>query len=51
MGLMTTTIFWDFELGFGYLFETNRMCYIGGALGLGIGYIAKYHLDKCHVFK
>ena len=46
MGLATTVIFWGFEFGFQYLFATKEMRYLGGALGLAIGYVAKYLLDK-----
>lgn len=51
MGLATTVIFWGFELGFDYLFGTKHMRYVGGALGLAIGYVTKYYLDKRFVFK
>lgn len=50
MGLATTVIFWGFEFGFHYLFATREMRYLGGAIGLAIGYLAKYHLDKRYVF-
>ena len=51
MGLATTVIFWGFEFGFHYLFETKEMRYLGGVLGLAIGYVTKYHLDKRYVFR
>ncbi|GAB4087442.1 GtrA family protein [Hydrogenophaga soli] len=50
MGLATTMIFWGFEFGFHHIFETKEMRYLGGAIGLGIGYLTKYHLDKRYVF-
>ncbi|WP_321919160.1 GtrA family protein [Paraburkholderia tropica] len=50
MGLVTTVIFWCFEFGFEHLFHTSTMRYLGGILGLAIGYVAKYHLDKRFVF-
>ena len=50
MGLVTTVIFWGFEFGFEHLFGTKRMRYVGGVIGLAIGYIVKYHLDKRYVF-
>jgi putative flippase GtrA len=50
MGLVTTAIFWGFEYGFQHLFETREMRYLGGVIGLAIGYLAKYHLDKRYVF-
>jgi putative flippase GtrA len=51
MGLATTVIFWGFEFGFHHLFATKEMRYVGGAIGLAIGYLAKYHLDKRYVFR
>lgn len=50
MGLITTLIFWFFEFGFQYIFGTKEMRYLGGIIGLGLGYLAKYHLDKKYVF-
>ncbi|HEV2613016.1 MAG TPA: GtrA family protein [Noviherbaspirillum sp.] len=49
-GVATTAIFWGFEFGFDYLFQTKEMRYLGGAIGLAIGYVAKYQLDKRFVF-
>lgn len=51
MGLATTVIFWGLEFGFDYLFHTREMRYLGGILGLAIGYLTKYHLDKRYVFR
>lgn len=51
MGLATTVIFWGFEFGFHHLFETKEMRYLGGVIGLAIGYVAKYRLDKRYVFR
>jgi putative flippase GtrA len=51
MGLFTTFIFWGFELGFDYLFEFDNAKYIGAIIGLSVGYIVKYFLDKNFVFK
>lgn len=51
MGILTTMIFWGFEFGFHYIFETKEMRYLGGILGLMIGYICKYYLDKRYVFR
>ena len=50
MGVVTTAIFWGFEYGFWLAFETAQMRYAGGVIGLAIGYLAKYHLDKKFVF-
>ena len=50
MGIITTAIFWGFEFGFEYLFHTKELRYLGGIIGLGLGYWMKYHLDKQFVF-
>ncbi len=50
MGVATTAIFWGFEYGFWLAFGTARMRYLGGVIGLVIGYVTKYHLDKHFVF-
>jgi len=51
MGLVTTAIFWGFEFAFHAWFDGARgMRYLGGAIGLALGYVAKYHLDKRYVF-
>ena len=51
MGLFTTFIFWGFEIGFDYAFEDENAKYFGAILGLSIGYVVKYFLDKKFVFK
>ncbi|MFH1139007.1 MAG: GtrA family protein [Pseudomonadota bacterium] len=51
MGVFTTLIFWGFEIGFDFLFQDKTMRYVGGFLGLVIGYVTKYHLDKKYVFR
>jgi len=51
MGLVTTAIFWGFEFWFDYVFQTRALRYLGGAIGLTIGYFAKYHLDRVFVFR
>jgi len=50
MGVVTTVIFWGFELGFDYAFGSKEMRYLGAVLGLAIGYFIKYQLDKRFVF-
>ena len=50
MGIFTTLIFWGFEWAFHLIFATKEMRYLGGILGLAIGYCSKYHLDKRYVF-
>lgn len=51
MGVFTTVIFWGSELGFDVIFENEIAKYIGAVIGLSIGYIVKYFLDKKFVFK
>ncbi len=50
MGVFTTLIFWGTELAFYYLFEFTYAKFLGGAIGLSIGYLVKYNLDKKYVF-
>ena len=50
MGVFTTLIFWGTEYAFHLIFTTDAMRYIGGVLGLTIGYYVKYQLDKRFVF-
>ena len=49
-GLVTTAIFWSFELGFQELFHMKELRYLGAVIGLAIGYVIKYRLDKRFVF-
>ncbi len=51
MGVVTTFIFWGFELTFDAIYGTKEMRYLGGVIGLAIGYYVKYQLDKRYVFK
>jgi putative flippase GtrA len=51
MGVVTTGVFWGFEFGFHYVFQTKMLRYAGGVLGLALGYWMKYHLDKRFVFR
>ncbi|OHD96379.1 MAG: polysaccharide biosynthesis protein GtrA [Sulfurimonas sp. RIFCSPHIGHO2_12_FULL_36_9] len=51
MGVFTTLIFWGFEIGFDAMFESQNAKYIGAVVGLSIGYVVKYFLDKKFVFK
>ncbi len=50
MGLLTTAVFWGFEFGFDWLFDSKEMRYVGAVIGLGIGYVLKYFLDRRFVF-
>ncbi len=50
LGVFTTALFWGTEFAFQEVFGTDMMRYLGGAIGLTLGYIIKYHLDKRFVF-
>jgi putative flippase GtrA len=50
MGVLTTSVFWIVEFGFYAYFERAEMRYVGGVLGLAVGYWMKYQLDKQYVF-
>lgn len=50
MGLFTTAIFWATELLFALFDPTGNLIYLGGAIGLAIGYATKYYLDRRYVF-
>ena len=50
MGVITTLIFWGFELSFNSLFPWRHTRFVGAAIGLTIGYLIKYRLDKRFVF-
>ncbi len=50
MGVFTTFIFWGVEIGFDKIFGGAVAKYMGGFIGLAIGYSIKYFLDKRFVF-
>ncbi len=50
MGVITTLIFWGTEYTFHLIYDTDFMRYLGGVLGLSIGFYVKYQLDKKYVF-
>ena len=50
MGVFTTIIFWGTEIAFDYLFESPNAKYFGAIIGLCVGYVIKYYLDKNYVF-
>jgi putative flippase GtrA len=50
MGVFTTVIFWSVEYAFYLTFATDTMRYVGGVIGLAIGFYVKYQLDKKFVF-
>lgn len=50
MGLVTTAIFWGTETAFWLIWKTDLMRELGAIIGLSIGYIVKYNLDRRFVF-
>ena len=50
MGVITTLIFWSTEYAFHLIYDTDFMRYLGGIIGLSIGFYVKYQLDKKYVF-
>jgi len=50
MGVITTLIFWGTEYAFHLIYDTDFMRYLGGVIGLSIGFYVKYQLDKKFVF-
>ncbi|MFX0541885.1 GtrA family protein [Roseovarius sp. S4756] len=50
MGIVTTAIFWGTETAFWYIWQTDAMRELGAVIGLGIGYVVKYNLDRRFVF-
>lgn len=50
MGLITTAIFWGTETTFWLIWGTDLMREIGAIIGLTVGYVVKYNLDKRFVF-
>jgi putative flippase GtrA len=50
MGVVTTLVFWGFEFSFDLVFDNRPMRYVGGVIGLAIGYALKYRLDRRYVF-
>jgi len=50
MGIFTTIIFWGVEIAFDTISQDPNAKYLGAVIGLTIGYIIKYFLDKKYVF-
>lgn len=49
-GVVTTAIFWGTETAFWWAFEADIMREVGAVIGLSIGYVTKYRLDRRFVF-
>lgn len=50
-GVVTTAIFWGTETAFWLVWDTTVMRELGAVLGLMVGYVLKYQLDKRFVFR
>ena len=50
MGIFTTIIFWGTEIAFDTFSQDPNAKYFGAVIGLSIGYVIKYFLDKKYVF-
>jgi putative flippase GtrA len=50
MGIVTTAIFWGTESVFWFVWHTEAMRELGAVLGLAVGYVVKYWLDRRFVF-
>ncbi len=50
MGIVTTAIFWGTETTFWVIWHTDFMRELGAVLGLAVGYVVKYRLDRRFVF-
>lgn len=50
MGIVTTLLFWGVEAAFWHVGRSEMARESGAALGLGLGYLLKYHLDRRFVF-
>ncbi len=51
MGLFTTAIFWATETAFWLVWGTDVARETGAVLGLSVGYVTKYLLDRRYVFR
>lgn len=51
MGLATTAIFWATETAFWLIWGTDLAREVGAVIGLTIGYVTKYQLDRRFVFR
>lgn len=50
-GIGTTLIFWASESLFWFVWQTDLMREIGAVIGLTIGYVIKFNLDRRFVFR
>ncbi|MEL6913571.1 MAG: GtrA family protein [Pseudomonadota bacterium] len=50
MGIVTTLIFWGTESAFWLIWQSHSARELGAVIGLAIGYVIKYRLDRQFVF-
>lgn len=50
-GVVTTAIFWGTESAFWLIWQTHPMRELGAVIGLTIGYVIKFNLDRRYVFR
>lgn len=50
LGVFTTALFWGVEYAFHLVFASDTLRYVGGVIGLALGFYVKYQLDKKFVF-
>lgn len=50
MGVLTTLLFWAVETGFWWFGRTDAARELGAVIGLTLGYVLKYALDRRYVF-
>lgn len=50
MGIVTTAVFWGTETAFWLIWHTDAMREMGAVIGLMVGYVIKYNLDRRFVF-
>lgn len=50
-GVFTTAIFWGMETVFWLIWRDDTMRELGAVIGLSIGYVVKFQLDKRFVFR
>lgn len=51
MGIATTAIFWITETAFWVIWGTDLARETGAVIGLAVGYVTKYQLDRRFVFR
>lgn len=50
-GIATTAVFWGTEFAFHAIYGTKNARYLGAVIGLSIGYLIKYRMDRKLVFQ